>query len=97
MDNAQAYFKRINLSEQKTVSSKKLKDLITSTIKWKLALIEKASNQALLELYHDGAHELLLFGQCHLCLYTNDEFNYMNEKIWQATTKRMKEISNNND
>lgn len=94
MNNAQAYFKRIDLENQKTVSSKKLKDIITSTIKCKLALMEEASSQALIDMYHDGAHELLQFGQCHLCLYTIDEFNYINDKIWQATTKRMKELSN---
>lgn len=91
-NNRQAYFKIIDLSEQKSISSKKLKDIITSTIKWSIATMEEVTNIAELDLYHDQACGLLSFGQCHLGLYTNDEYNYIKEKIWQATEKRIKEL-----
>lgn len=92
MNNTQAYFTQIDLSEQKSVSAKKLKDLFTSTIKWKLALMKESSNMTLIDLYHDGAHELLLFATYNLRLYSMDEYNYILGKIAQATRKAIEEL-----
>lgn len=94
MNNAQVYYTQIDLSKQKSVSSRKLKDLITSTIKWKLALMEEASTTIIIDLYYDGANELLLFGTYHLGLYTMDEYYYIYNKIEQATNKRIEELLN---
>ena len=91
-NNKQVYFKIIDLSEQKSISSKKLKDIITSTIKWQICILKEASSMAVVNLYHDQAYGLLSFGQCHLGLYSNDEYNYILDKIWQATEKRIKEL-----
>ena len=89
-NNKQAYYKAIDLSEQKSISSKKLKDIITSTIKWHICTLEEASSIDGVELYHDKAYELLLFGRSNLGLYSDDEYNYIYDKIWKATEKRIR-------
>lgn len=94
MNNAQAYFKLIDLSEQKSISSKKLKELFTSTIKLKLALMQEASSIAVIDLYHEEAHTLLIFAHTYLGLYSIDEYNYIYDKIANSTSKRIKELNN---